>query len=481
MAVFFVCVFMNYFVFLEVEYTYAKNMNLSEIKKHLQQVLQLVEDWDEKGVDSLERDLALGQLREIYSALRFDSTPQPESISDNEEAHPSTQTPNSTTKQSTTAEEELPVGIAISLDDVFDGFIPEDLIPLSQSAPAEEEPSEEIIPEEAEGVEPEATEDKTKPLPEVEEEELVAPEEEIAEGEEPEAEPTEEEVVVEEPKAEVATEAEEEEVVIAEEAATTEPTHTESVTMGQQSLFGDEELFVPRTSRRTRMMSLYDDEPAVAPQPKSEPKAMPKPVVEPEPEPTKPVVIESQPIMEEPRESIVENQVEEPISAPAEEEEFVEVDLDIAESESHAAEVAQESATPLPEEQSEPYIEPQIKISEATHIANAVPESEPVLGEVIKSDVQTIADTIKPQSTTAEQIAKGSISDLGKAVGINDRFLLIRDLFGGSSEEYERVIARLNDFENLEDCMIYIVENFDWAPNSDGAKLMMELLERKYS
>ena len=109
-----------------------------------------------------------------------------------------------------------------------------------------------------------------------------------------------------------------------------------------------------------------------------------------------------------------------------------------------------------------------------------MPESEQVLGEVLKSDVRTIADIIAPKSTTVEQIAKGAISDINKAVGVNDRYLLIRDLFGGSAEEYERVVAVLNNFENLEDCMIYIDEHFDWNPNSDGAKMMMELLERKY-
>ena len=136
---------------------------------------------------------------------------------------------------------------------------------------------------------------------------------------------------------------------------------------------------------------------------------------------------------------------------------------------------------PIKEESAEPYVEPQIEIAVATPAASAVPESEQVLGEVIKSNVQTIADTIKPKDTAAEKIVKGSVNDITKAVGINDRFLLIRDLFGGSSEEYDRVMTQLNSFDNLEDCMIHIVENYDWNPNSDGAKLIMELIERKYS
>ena len=181
-------------------------------------------------------------------------------------------------------------------------------------------------------------------------------------------------------------------------------------------------------------------------------------------------------------------------------EEFVEVDVESAvvedvqyaekevekELEQIAEPAEQGSTTSVIEERTEPevvtepYIEPQIEVAIATPATNAVPESEQVLGEVIKSNVKTIADTIKPKDTAAEQIVKGAVSDIGKAVGINDRFLLIRDLFGGSSEEYERVMAQLNCFDNLDDCMIYIAENFDWNPNSDGAKLIMELLERKY-
>jgi hypothetical protein len=47
-------------------------MNFTEIKERLQQVLQIVEE--SEGVaqlSDLERDLALQNLREVYSALRF--------------------------------------------------------------------------------------------------------------------------------------------------------------------------------------------------------------------------------------------------------------------------------------------------------------------------------------------------------------------------------------------------------------------------
>ena len=138
--------------------------------------------------------------------------------------------------------------------------------------------------------------------------------------------------------------------------------------------------------------------------------------------------------------------------------------------------VTMESAT----EKNEPYVEPQIEVAVAKPAVSAVPESEQVIGEVLKSDVRTIADIIAPKSSAADQFTKGAITDLNRAIGVNDRFLLIRDLFGGSSDAYDKVIWRLNNFDNLEDCLIYIAENFDWNPNSEGVKLIMELIERKY-
>lgn len=105
-----------------------------------------------------------------------------------------------------------------------------------------------------------------------------------------------------------------------------------------------------------------------------------------------------------------------------------------------------------------------------------------VLGDVINHDVQTLADTIAPQRGATSELRRGEpVTDLRRAIGINDKFLLIRDLFGGDGSAYEEAIGALNAFEDFDECMIYIAENYAWNPNSDGAKFMMELLERKFA
>ena len=110
------------------------------------------------------------------------------------------------------------------------------------------------------------------------------------------------------------------------------------------------------------------------------------------------------------------------------------------------------------------------------------PQGGAVLGEVINPHVQTLADTIAPPHDIASELRRNEpVTDLRQAIGLNDKFLLIRDLFGGDAQAYERAIETLNDFDDLDDCMIFIAEHYAWNPNSDGAKLMMELLERKFA
>lgn len=102
------------------------------------------------------------------------------------------------------------------------------------------------------------------------------------------------------------------------------------------------------------------------------------------------------------------------------------------------------------------------------------------LGDVMAQKNQTLADTIATPAALAEEITQSKISKLSQGVGINDKFLMIRDLFDGDDEAYNQTIYELDNMDSFDDCMIYIAENFEWNPDSEGAKFIMQLLERKY-
>ncbi|MBQ4502360.1 MAG: hypothetical protein II986_01640 [Alistipes sp.] len=134
-----------------------------------------------------------------------------------------------------------------------------------------------------------------------------------------------------------------------------------------------------------------------------------------------------------------------------------------------------------PEPVAVPVVEPAAEVEEKIVVAPeaVVTYTEPahqVLGEVIEAPT-TIADTITPVESVAEV---GSIDTLRGAISVVDRFMLIRDLFGDNEVLYEQTIDLLDKMDNLDDCIIYIAENFVWRPSSEGAKLIMDLLQRKF-
>ncbi len=101
------------------------------------------------------------------------------------------------------------------------------------------------------------------------------------------------------------------------------------------------------------------------------------------------------------------------------------------------------------------------------------------IADVLGSGRKVLGDVSQNESMPTPPMSK--ISDLRKAIGINDKFIMLRDLFAGDEAQYNATIDALNSFTSLDDCMIYIVENFAWNPDSEGAKLIVSLIERKLS
>lgn len=344
-------------------------MKYENIKKSLQRVSALLEDCERNGVSAVEYDMILSELRDIYSAVRFECRPVESAAEPVEETE--------TTAVPTVAVPEPEHEICGQTKDI--------------AAPSEiSEPEQEVT----EDIEEEApaffkSDEETQSRRRMFVHSLYS--------ETPSA--------TSEPQNVAAEDCGEETVEVAE---TVEET-TEDVETTEQT--ENNEPFIEPTETEAVAVP---EEPAVA-EPESEPEQF-EPASEPSAEP-------------EPVEA-----VEEPVAEEAEEHHFV---------------------------------------SDTT---------EHVLGEVINADVQTFADTLHPaESAAVDFVGKSAIGSLTEAIGINDRFLLIRDLFDGIAEAFDAAVEKLNSFDNLDDCMVHIVENYEWNPYSEGAKLMMALIERRYA
>lgn len=393
-------------------------MDFGDIKTSLARLQSLVEGWESAGVTELERDIALEELRRIYSEIRFGSAAVVSGEADEPAAAvvPPVVTEESVQEESAAIEEESEEPeIEVEL------IMPDD----------EDEPEDEVLPQEP------TAEPAAEPETASETEEETAPETEEQTAGEPEIHI--DEIVVES----VATTYDTAENRAENHVENYAESHAES-RKSEQSLFGDDEVVLPRSSRRRVLMSLYDDEmPTViterADDRKSEPKMNPVPEMASEP-------------------------VSEVVAA--------------------AAEKAAETGKP---ENNEPENnEPEnLEAKDNNAFGDEMPEpvampaidDEMVLGDVLRADVHTLGESI----ARAKDISEAApVASLRAAIGINDRFLLIRDLFGGDAAAYEKAIVAIDSFDNLDDCMVHIVENYSWRSTSDGAKLIMNLIQRKF-
>ena len=489
-------------------------MDLTGVQQALQELTQLVDGWSASGrVDALERDLALEKLRRVYDALRFapsgDALPEVPAT-----AEPVGDVGAEPVSEAFEMPEALDLGEVLSLDPhsvadpEFQQAVPLDKVseepPLAAAVAGvepepEAEPADEPVADEpvaglapAAGAEapavaePEAAAEP-EPVPAAVAEPIAGrepaaadvptPASESAPASEsgPAAEPAVAPVSETQPIPETQPEPElrpapDAEPSFVQPSAPAPAPETASETASERphtaapTLFGPEENANLRHRHKQRViMSLYgNDAPSVKPQAPAVPEPTPAPAadrVAPAPERPSDERRAGRPSIAE----VFGRRVETGPSAA--------FGRDLSEAPAAPADGtdAGESAE----------ADPVVHGSFADELAAAAPGA--VLGEVINHDVQTLADTIAPPRDRASELLRNEpVTDLRRAIGINDRFLLIRDLFGGDGAAYEAAIDALNGFDNLDDCMIYIAEHYAWNPNSDGAVLLMELLERKY-
>lgn len=123
-----------------------------------------------------------------------------------------------------------------------------------------------------------------------------------------------------------------------------------------------------------------------------------------------------------------------------------------------------------------------VRLKEGDGLGHLEITHKKVLGEALAAPTKAVHEVLGQKThhtDVAFKLRSSKVSDLRHSIGINDRFLLIRDLFNGDTKLYEQTISDLEQFTHLDDAMIYIQEHFDWDPDSDGVMLLVELLECK--
>lgn len=118
-----------------------------------------------------------------------------------------------------------------------------------------------------------------------------------------------------------------------------------------------------------------------------------------------------------------------------------------------------------------------------------VEEEKEETGIQVKAEVQEevteepLHEDIPEDNSLAAHLQRQPVSDIKSAIMLNDRIMMINDLFKGSLERYTKAINELNEFPTLGGALVYMSElrvEFQWDVESEAYLKLKELVERRF-
>lgn len=108
-----------------------------------------------------------------------------------------------------------------------------------------------------------------------------------------------------------------------------------------------------------------------------------------------------------------------------------------------------------------------------------VAETPKVLEEEVKATFEKVSQ--EPKISSLNDRLNKTIS-----FGLNDRIGFEKKLFGGSSDDFNRVISQLNTFDSFEEAKSFVLDFVkpdynNWEGNEEFEARFMEIIEKKFS
>lgn len=211
---------------------------------------------------------------------------------------------------------------------------------------------------------------------------------------------------------------------------------------------------------------VVSSQPVAAPKPKATPKVEVPPVIQPEPKPTPkvevkvtPPIVPVTPVKEVP---VVQPPV---VKSPVVEQKPTATSKPEPKIIIHTPKLTPEEVAPpvqptMPKPK--PPIHQQIPIEIEPPVVASAPTSEPKAVDFDEYDILFEAEKITDLSS---RLSQSKISNLRAAMGINERFLIQNELFGGNNDSFNEAIDKLNGFSNFLEAKAHIIKEL--APQND--------------
>jgi hypothetical protein len=110
-----------------------------------------------------------------------------------------------------------------------------------------------------------------------------------------------------------------------------------------------------------------------------------------------------------------------------------------------------------------------------TTIADKFKDEKKLLNEVLSDN--------KTDKSLAAKMKKSPIKDLKAAIGINEKFKLINQLFEGNLQKYNENVSKLNEFSSFEEaekCIRFLKAEYNWEETNEVYAELCELVTRRY-
>jgi|GEM_PF-1321319 len=104
----------------------------------------------------------------------------------------------------------------------------------------------------------------------------------------------------------------------------------------------------------------------------------------------------------------------------------------------------------------------------------------------VTENTTSLNDKLKPQQKElATTLQETPIKDLRKAIGINDRYLFVKELFNGDESLFEKSIKTINNFSLYPEAAFWVQKELQqklgWKDDNEVVVVFNQLVRRRFS
>ncbi|WP_340114462.1 hypothetical protein [Maribellus mangrovi] len=185
-------------------------------------------------------------------------------------------------------------------------------------------------------------------------------------------------------------------------------------------------------------------------------------------------------------------EIEEPVAAKKPEDEEVSEVQTVVEEIEEVKEEREEIMDEAPEPEDENADTEEILETDSSPEENKVVSNDDVELEEETEELngRTLGDSFLKEKSVNDLLSNGSgklenklsnspVVSIQGAIGINDRYQYIRELFNGDADNFVKTVTELDQLNNIQEAVSYLQQNYRWKKNETSLKFV-NLVKRRF-